>query len=887
MWTELLDGPPPKRLSYPTYEDQLFDKPMNDFVLSLADPLASDPALTGSKGAALAKMTAAKFPVPTGFAITTTAFESVVAGLGDGLAILSDSTSASENAVEKASTQARRLILGAGLPRGAVSRIRYAWKTIGSPAVSVRSSSTAEDLADASFAGQYDSYLNVTSFKELLEKIGLVWASLHSPHVIGYRRRNGMSHQDARMAVVVQTQLSPDAAGVMFTRDPVTGKNQFVISAALGLGEGVVSGTAQTDRFVLRPRAGTLLSSEVSPKKHRVVASSRGGIRTAATDAATQERPALTKDQLAELAAMGRDLVDLFGAPQDVEFATVDGKIQLLQSRPMTAIEADVPPDAPWDGGLDSKFTWQRRSGPLFRLEQDVAVERLRHLKDCYDETGSSMAANHIGHMTNGYLYVRANEVGERTLKKRHKIQTEKVDASLERGKSYFEDVLQAIVEARLLKLKMQRAAARTFADQIDCMAASIETMGYVQGNLHWRQGKPGGRRDWHKAFSEITGEPGPHANVFVQAIQNRMTRLITRIRELARIAQSDPELRRLFVERDFDALTEVTTEVTTRAPTSTKRAPRQQMKRFRSRFKAMLRVYGLRAGHGYGSELNFATETWNMDHTLPFGFIATYVEQDLEDLDRRERDARAERVDATKRMRRKLAGDPEKLERFDRALAEAIIGVRFLEDHNYFMEQCTIGTMRESIFAVGREIVIRDQIDHADDVFHFSIDELKQIATENPQQSLRDRVLERTEELARRQRMKPPATLGLKPESTDSGNEEEKPAGLDGNLIRGASASSGRATGRAVIALPGKERPRLHPGDILVAPNVGPDWTPAFAIIGGLVLDSGSLSQHAALVAREYRIPSVMQTKEASRVITDGQTITVDGDAGIVELKS
>ena len=846
---------------------------MNDFVVSLSDPLARDPAVTGAKGAALARMAQSAFPVPPGFVITTSAFQSAVAGLSDGLAILSKSSSASENALEKAGTQARRLILDAGFPRGAVSGIRSSFKAIGSPAVSVRSSSTAEDLAHASFAGQYDSFLNVTSFSDLLEKVRRVWASLHSPHVIGYRRRNGMSHEDARMAVVVQTQLSPDASGVMFTRDPVTGKNQFVISAALGLGEGVVAGTAQTDRFVLRPRAGTLLSSDISPKKHRVVPSPRGGIRTAATDASIQEQPALTKSQLAGLAATGRSLVDLFGGPQDVEFATIDGKIQLLQSRPMTAIDQKVPPDEPWEANLDRKFTWERRGGPLFRLEQDVAVLRLKHVKDCYDETGSSMAASHIGHVTNGHLYVRANEVGERTLRKRYRIQTEKVDASLKKGKSYFEDVLQAIVEQRLLELKMNRRNAENFADQVDYMEACIETMGYVQGNLHWRQGKPGGRLDWHKIFSEITGEPGCEANVFVQAIQNRMTRLITRIRELARIVQSDPELRRLFIGRDFEELT------------STKISPRPKVKRFRTRFKAMMRVYGVRAGHGYGAESRFSTATWNMDHTLPFEFIAAYVEQDLDELVRRERRARADRLAATSRMRRKLASDPENLDRFDRSLAEAKISVRFLENHNYYMEQRTIGTMRESIFAVGQELVSRGQIDHADDVFHFSIDELKEIAREQTRHDLRDRVRVRAGEMARRRRMKPPTTLGTKPEPTDSDGGEEKPIGLDGEVIRGTSASSGRATGRAVIALPDRERPRIRPGDILVAPNVGPDWTPAFAIIGGLVLDAGSLSQHAALVAREYRIPSVLQTKEASRVVREGQTITVYGDAGIVEL--
>lgn len=133
---------------------------------------------------------------------------------------------------------------------------------------------------------------------------------------------------------------------------------------------------------------------------------------------------------------------------------------------------------------------------------------------------------------------------------------------------------------------------------------------------------------------------------------------------------------------------------------------------------------------------------------------------------------------------------------------------------------------------------------------------------------------------------MNAPETIGKRPKKPRGGSEEsQKTVGLDGNLVRGDSASSGQATGRAVIARPGQPHPQIRPGDILVASNVGPDWTPLFATIGGLVLDEGSLSQHAALVAREYKIPSVMQTREASKIICDGQYVRVDGSAGTVEL--
>jgi phosphoenolpyruvate synthase/pyruvate phosphate dikinase len=847
---------------------------MTEYAASLSKASACNPAHTGSKGAALARMVSEKVPVPAGFAVTTSAFHTVAESLAADLHILSDSGSTSENALREASGHVRRAILESDFPRGTIAQSRAEWKKIGSPAVSVRSSSTAEDLADASFAGQYESYLNVTSFGEILEKIKLVWASLHSPHAIGYRRRHGMSHSDALMAVVVQTQLTPDASGVLFTRDPVTGKNQIVISAARGLGEGVVAGTAEVDRFVLRPKTGALLSSDISTKKTRVITSKSGGIQTVTVPVRDQKKPALTSRQLTQLAKIGKTLARYFGKPQDIEFAAEDGRVQILQSRPMTAVEAAIKPETPWSRGVDRRYTWSRRGGPYYRLEEDTAVIRLKHLKTCYDKTGSSMAANHVGFVTHGVIYTRAKEVGERTLKKRHQLQTERVDISLAKGKSYFEDVLQALVEDRLNALKKQRASIRSLLDRVHYVEASVETTGYVQGNLHWRQGKPGGRGNWHKEFNEITGEPEHRANVFLQAIPNQMTLLIDRIVELARIAKSDRELKRIFLDRDFDALSSPEIE------------RRQKTKRFNTRFRAMMRKYGQRSGHGYGTGSGFATPTWNIDHTLPFEFIAVYVELDLAKLERQEKRALKQRLQAGTRTRRKLARDPEKLTRFNEALLNAEMGVRFLEDHNYYMEQCTIGTMRESIYSLGMDLVKRGQIDHPDDVFHFSLAELKRIAKKKTIADLRPVVVERTEERERWKRMRPPATLGKKPKKAKPGQAEKGPvAGLDGDIIRGASVSSGQVTGRAVVALPNRERPRVHPGDILVAPNVGPDWTPIFATIGGLVLDSGSLGQHAALVAREYQIPSVMHTKEASRLIKNGQRITVDGDAGIIEL--
>jgi phosphohistidine swiveling domain-containing protein len=846
---------------------------MDKVVYTFKTPAAQKPSLSGSKGATLAKMSKKGLPIPSGFIITTQAFQPIARKIATELKNIPNQTTIAMATLEKVSDNIGQIIQAHILSKDTVSQIKKAYRTLKKTAVSVRSSATDEDLAHASFAGQYNTYLNVCNEDDLLTNLKKVWASLYSPHAIEYRQKNNISHTKAKMAVVVQQQLQPNAAGVMFTQDPVSGENHYVISSTYGLGEGVVSGATQTDRFVLNAQTGKLISSDIQTKETKIVSNTKGGIETVPVAKTQQNKPTLTQTQLISLAKYGHQLATHFKCPQDIEFAVVGKTLHILQSRPMTAIEPVVEPDEPWDASLSLQHHWQYRGGPYQRLEEEYVIARMHQMRICYRETGSSMTYNHVPHLTNGYLFARSNKHSPKTLAKLHAHQTRRVNACLKQGKSYFEGALQSIIEDRLAELKRQHKAISNFADLVDYLEATIKTCAYVQGNLHWRQGKPGGRPDWPREYHKLTGRPPLEAHIFTQAVQNRMTRLITRIRELARIVQKDAPLRQIFADRQYDALL---------SPDIQKR---KNVKQFHNKFQSMLEVYGLRAGHGYGTSSNFTTPTWNMDNTLAYDMIASYAEQNLNKLDKLEREARTERINITRRTQKQLAQDPKKLKRFNKSLKEAIIGVRFLENHNYYMEQCTMGTMREAIFEVGQKLVEKNLIDTPDDVCHFSIAELKTLAKETNPNNQRAFVQHRKEERERRKKMKPPKTLGAPPKPSDNKQEETKEVGLYGNLVKGTGASRGRVTGRAVVALPNQPRPKIHPGDILVAPNVGPDWTPAFAIIGGLVLDSGSLSQHAALVAREYRVPSVMQTKEASSAIKNGQIITVDGDHGTVEI--
>ena len=810
--------------------------------------------------------------------MTTDVFQRLVGGLPS-VRQLKDQSPSNHAALERASAKARKAILAIQFPEPVTEEIVAAHGTLSRKAVSARSSSTAEDLEEASFAGQYDSFLNIRTVDDLLDRVKDVWVSLYSPHAVGYRRRHGIPFDRASMAVVVQRQLEPEAAGVLFTKNPVSGKRQYVVTAALGLGEGVAAGSVETDRYVLQPSTGKVLASEIASKTVRVESTDSGGVETVTIPGDRADKPAVTTRQLRTLAGYGRKLVRLGKGPQDIEFAVQDGKVQILQARAMTAVEEEVEPEVPWDAHVDRRYTWHRSRGSLSRLEQDAARLRNDQMRVCHEETGSSMTRNHIVCFANGYMFTRPFRHDPKTLDDLHARQRRRVDRWEKEGKSYFEGALRGLIEDRLRGLKRHRAGIRSLTDRVSYLEACMQMAAWVQGNLHWRQGRPGRRGrsggGWPETFQEITGEPRLNAYVYTSGVQSRMTRLIDRIRELARIAQEDRVLKRLMLDRRWDDLW----------------APRIARRRtgglFMSRFRSMMQIYGQRNGSGYGSANSFTTPTWNIDPSIPLELIATYVEQDLDRLDRIEQETRNTRIRATRQMQRKLADDVAKLKRFNKALKRAVIGVRFLEDHNYYMEQCSTGTMREAIHEVGMTLVALGLIERPDDVVHFSLEELKHLAAlaRPGEQRALVRERKRKREQALRGRMNPPEAIGRSPKVPKNRGSVEK-RGRDGSVIKGDAASAGRATGPAVVVQRGKPHPKVHPGDILVASNVGPDWTPTFAVIGGLVLDGGSMGQHAALVAREYRVPAVLSTQEASTVIGHGQIITVDGDRGLVELE-
>ncbi len=299
-------------------------------------------AVVGGKGAHLGELSRIEgVRVPAGFCVTTDAFRRIMEdapSIDDRLDRLSRLNPDDREAIRTLSAEIRRTLEGIVIPDDVAAAITRALARLGERAAyAVRSSATAEDLPTASFAGQQDTYLNVVGPAAILQHVSRCWASLFTERAVTYRLRNGFDHRKVHMAVVVQQMVFPQAAGVLFTADPVTSNRKVAsVEASFGLGEALVSGLVNAD--VYKVRDGDIVAKAVATKQRAIYASPAGGTREQPIEPAQQEQPALTDAQVVQLAQLGRRIEAHFGCPQDIEWCLVDDGFQIVQSRPITTL---------------------------------------------------------------------------------------------------------------------------------------------------------------------------------------------------------------------------------------------------------------------------------------------------------------------------------------------------------------------------------------------------------------------------------------------------------------------------------------------------------------------------------------------------------------------
>jgi phosphohistidine swiveling domain-containing protein len=499
-----------------------------------------------------------------------------------------------------------------------------------------------------------------------------------------------------------------------------------------------------------------------------------------------------------------------------------------------------VPDD---DDGRTWTKGWQ---GPYPRLEQDWTHAYSRAAAGCFDDIGAFTCNLDAVAFVNGYSYQRVPAAPPEEVQRRREAYGAAGDAALDDGTDLWERDIRPEVEQRLSALRRRRPRSDALPGLVDHVERCIETAAHIMGDLHWRMafGIPG---DWSSDYPSLTGAPAGDAATFLQGIDHATSRLLKRLRHLARL------------QRDGDPA-------------------------FEDEFAKLLDRFGTRTGRGFGSASGFRDVTWSIDPSAVRDLIDMYAKADLDRLDEREAAAKAARQRAHRKLRRDFATTDAwpKLERAHRA---AVARTKAMENHNHLMEQETEGILRQAIHRLGVAMVAAGLVDDPDDVFHLHLAELRDAAKRR--EDLRPLVAERAAELEAQAKLEPPPFLGAPPATPAFGHPGDAPPvaeHVDGELP-GTAASPGVATGRARVVGDITGFPEVEPGDILVARDAGPAWTPVFALLGGLVLDEGWTIQHAAIVCRELGIPCVLATGRGTSTIVDGEEITVDGDAGMVRV--
>ncbi|KQR80082.1 phosphoenolpyruvate synthase [Arthrobacter sp. Leaf337] len=873
------------------------------YVKDLADVGRSDIPEAGGKAVGLGGIIHAGLPVPPGFVLTTGAYSEFVAAnnLGQAiqeLAALPPQTSPQD--YEHASALIRTLFSKGAMPSGIEAELTAACARLGGAdtAVSVRSSATAEDLASASFAGQQETYLNVSGVDAVTTAVINCWASLWTARAMAYRAREGVLPGGVRLAVVIQQMVEAEAAGVMFTANPSNGRrDQTVISAAWGLGEAVVSGQVTTDDLTVDPTTGRVLSRQTADKEVMTVATENGTAEEKVPEA-RRRAPALDDAAAAELAGYGRRIADHFGAPQDIEWARARGTFFLLQSRPITALPepaADVPAEwpVPYPKGLYFRASIVEQMpdplSPLFADLIDGSVSRsLSGLMNTALGPNSLREGDVRFPTVNGYAYYYYRtwpmlRMTGRTVPALGALFRGKAHMGIAGWRDYSHPRYERIIKDWSVKPPTELDGGQLLAGAQALLDAGTVYYTAVQSIIPLADMSELSFRAFYKG---VRRDGDPPAQAFLLGFDSEPIRAEKSLYDLAGWARSDPSLVSALLECTTAELAECLR--TGSAPAGVDDVLWQE---WRFTFREHLALYG----HAVYN-LDFATPVPADDPSAQLETVRFYLRGQGTDPHERQRQLTERRGELMSEMAARLG--PRRRALFFRLLKWAQETAPVRED-----ALADVGLawplLRRMLLELGRRLVSSGVIAAPDDVFWLRFQELQSavefglaetdagVSLAGASRPVRAAAVEKRRMLWRGQaKAVAPQMLPQKPwmEKAFGSMMPAGPQHQPGDVIKGAGASSGRVTATARVLRGPEDFGRMQPGEVLVARMTTPAW-PLFAMASAVVTDVGGPLSHSSIVAREYGIPAVLGTGVATQRLAGGQQATVDGDAGTVTI--
>ena len=851
-------------------------------------------SLAGGKGAQLGELSRIDgISVPPGFIVTTDAYRSVVpvaASIGHLLDHLSLTHIDDRQSIGALSAELRRSIEQVTVPDALKDMITGAIAELGDDgAYAIRSSATAEDSPSASFAGQHDTYLNVVGVPVVIEHVKRCWASLFSERAVTYRMRNGFAHHKLEMAVVVQQMVAAEAAGVLFTVDPVTcNRKVSSVEATFGLGESLVSGHVNPDRYHVRD--DTIVSRSITGKKVAVAASASDGTQQVEIEAARQHQPALSDAQVVRLVELGRRIEAHFDSPQDIEWCLADGGFQIVQSRPIARLfpipaasdEANhvyvsvghqqMMTDAMKPLGLS---VWQlttpkpmaeaggrlfvdfarllaspatragflaltAKSDPLLGDALRTIVDRGNFLPSPPDEVpGAAPGAGVLAGEPPAPIDTDPVIVTELIEQSETFIALLKREIAGKSGPDLFDFILADIGE-----LKNRLFDPRSH----QLIMASMEATWWLNDKLEAWLGE--------KNAADTLAQSGAH---------NVTSEMGLALLDVADAIRPHPKVVAFLEHADHDHFLDQLANV-------------EGGSEVRNIIGAFLDRYGMRCV----GEIDITRPRW-------IERPATVVPMILGNLKAFEPGAGARRFEQGRQeasakeheLIRRLRDLPDG----DHKAAEAkrmIDRVRTFSGYREYPKYAMVSRYflyKQALLKEAERLVQAGILREIDDIFFLRFDELHTaVSTEQVDEQL---IVERRDAFKLYENLIPPRVLTSDGEVVAGSYRRDN---VPADALVGLAVSAGTIEGRARVLLD-IENANLEPGDILVTTYTDPSWTPLFLSITGLVTEVGGLMTHGSVIAREYGVPAVVGVQNATRLIQDGQRIRVNGTDGYIEI--
>ncbi|MEV0148867.1 MULTISPECIES: rifamycin-inactivating phosphotransferase [unclassified Nonomuraea] len=854
-------------------------------------------AEVGGKGAHLGELSRIDgIRVPDGFCVTTDAFRRVMAeapSIDAQLDVLSRVEPDDRAAISALSADVRRAIEGVAVPDDLVAEIGESLARLGEQAsYAVRSSATAEDLPTASFAGQQDSYLNIVGPEAILRHVRRCWASLFTERAVTYRRRNGFDHRKVRMAVVVQRMVFPEAAGILFTADPVTSNRKIAtVEAGWGLGEALVSGLVTGDVYTVR--GDQVVTTAVATKPRSVQASPGGGVQDAPVEPQRQGQPALTEAQVVRLVRLGRRIEAHFGRPQDIEWCLVGDDFHIVQSRPITTLfplpatddqdnhvyvsvghqqmmtdamkplglslwqlttprpmhEAggrlfvDVAPILATPAGRAYLVGTLGRSDPLIRDALQTVLDRGDFIRSLPDEGSGAAPAGPAGDApvpieTDPAVVtelIRRNQESVATLRREIR------DLS---GPALLDFILADIAE-------LKRVLFDPRSHQV--IMAGMEAAWWLNDHLE-----------------EWLGEKNA-ADVLTQSVPHNVTsEMGLALLDVADTIRPHADVV-AFLHRVVDECREGDGFLNELAGLAGGREARDAIRGYLDR-------YGMRCA----GEIDITRTRWSEQPATLVPAILGNIKNfepgaGKRHFDQGLQEARRKEQELLTRLRALPHGE-QQAEETKRMIDRVRTFAGYREYPKYGMVSRYF-LYKQALLREAERLVRSGTLREKDDIYFLRFQELHEVVRTGDADARL--IAERREAFRSYEALTPPRVLTSDGEViTGRYRRDDAPPGA----LAGLPVSAGVVEGRARVVMD-MARADLEAGDILVTAYTDPSWTPLFVAVAGLVTEVGGLMTHGAVIAREYGLPAVVGVEQATRLIRDGQRIRVHGTDGYVQI--